>query len=214
VSLRDRLARLRLRTRDERGQGVLELSVVLPVILLLLTGMLEFGLAYNDLLTIGYATREGSRAGAALATGGATSCSGSSDPAGVDKAIIASVERILASPGSGISLADVSTIRIYRAGSNGQPSGSEINVWGYSPSGGPDVDPGPGAARLSFVEQAHGWDACRRNAGSSPDSIGVQVVYAHRLTTPLAAFMEAFGGRQATTIVLRDQTVMALNPVS
>ena len=62
-----RIGRLRSRSRDERGQGVLELSIILPVVLLLLTGMVEFGLAYNDLLTVGYATREGSRAGAALA---------------------------------------------------------------------------------------------------------------------------------------------------
>ena len=46
-----RIGRLRSRSRDERGQGVLELSIILPVVLLLLTGMVEFGLAYNDLLT-------------------------------------------------------------------------------------------------------------------------------------------------------------------
>ena len=49
-----RIGRLRSRSRDERGQGVLELSIILPVVLLLLTGMVEFGLAYNDLLTVGY----------------------------------------------------------------------------------------------------------------------------------------------------------------
>ena len=196
------------------GQGVLELSIILPVVLLLLTGMVEFGLAYNDLLTVGYATREGSRAGAALATGGATSCTGSSDPAGVDKAIVASVERILASPGSGLTLADVSAIRIYRAGADGKPAGSEINVWGYTAAGGPDVDPGPGATRLSFVEQAHGWDACARRTTGTPDSIGVQVVYTYRLTTPLAAIIDIVGGSQASTITLRDQTVMALNPAA
>lgn len=214
MSLRTIVGRLRSRTRDERGQGVLELSIVLPVVLLLLTGMLEFGLAYNDLLTIGYATREGSRAGAALATGGATSCTGTSDPAGVDTAIVAAVERILRSPGSGVDPADVTGIRIYRAGPDGSPAGAEINVWGYAAGGGPDVDPGPGAARLTFVERSHAWDVCRRNAGSSPDSIGVQVIYDYHLTTPLAAFIEFFGGRQASTIVLRDQTVMALNPVA
>ena len=64
----------RRQTGDERGQGLVELSAVLPIILILLVGMLEFGMAYNDLLTIGYASREGARAGSALAKGGATTC--------------------------------------------------------------------------------------------------------------------------------------------
>jgi hypothetical protein len=75
------------------------------------------------------------------------------------------------------------------------------------------VDPGPGAARLDFSEASHAWDACSRvNSGSTPDSMGVQVVYRYRLTTPLAGVLQLVGGDHAATITLRDQTVMALNP--
>ena len=42
--------------------------------MLLLLIMLEIGFAFNHKLTVGYATREGARTGAALANGGATSC--------------------------------------------------------------------------------------------------------------------------------------------
>jgi hypothetical protein len=190
-----------------------ELVLVVPVVLLLLVSMLEFGMAFNDLLTVGYATREGARAGSALAQGGATSCSPATDPGGVDKTVVAAIQRILKSPGSDVVMSDVLQIRIYRATSTGAQSGSLVNVWTHTPGAGPDVDPGPGAARLDFSEASHAWDACSRvNSGSTPDSMGVQVVYRYRLTTPLAGVLQLVGGDHAATITLRDQTVMALNP--
>lgn len=197
---------------DERGQGLVELSIVLPVILLLLVSMFEFGMAFNDLLTIGYGSREGARVGSALANGGAIGCS-PSDPAAVDATAVAAVQRILKSPGSDVVLSDIEEIRLFKATSTGAQAGSAVNVWVYSPGGGPDVDPGPGATRIDFREASHGWDVCSRiNSGPNPDSIGVQVVYRYRLTTPLAAVLSLIGGSQAATITLREQTVMALNP--
>ena len=63
----------RSRTRTgKRGQAVVELALLLPVYMLLLLGMLEFGLAFDHLLSISYSTREGARVGAALTNGGGT----------------------------------------------------------------------------------------------------------------------------------------------
>ena len=47
----------------ERGQGLVEFALVLPIFMLLLLIMLEFGLAFNHRLTVGYASREGARIG-------------------------------------------------------------------------------------------------------------------------------------------------------
>ena len=199
---------------DEQGQGLVELSFVLPIILLLLVSMLEFGLAFNDLLTIGYASREGSRAGAALANFKSVACV-ESEAATVDKTVVAAIQRIVKSPGSDVELPDIQQIRIFRATSTGAQSGASVNVWSYTPGSGPDVDPGPGAARLDFSETSHGWNVCSRvNTGTNPDSIGVQLVYRYRLTTPLAAVLDLVGGSQAATITLRETTVMALNPTA
>ncbi len=199
-------------TGGQEGQGLVELASVLPVMLILLVGMLEFGMAYNDLLTIGYASREGARAGSALATGGALSCS-PTDPGGVDKTAIAAVQRIVKSPGSDVAIGDIQQIRIFKANSGGAQVGSSVNVWTYTPGAGPDVDPGPSSIKLDFSESSHGWDVCTRvNTGPNPDSIGVQLVYLYRLTTPLGAVLGLIGGSQASTITLREQTVMALNP--
>lgn len=197
----------------EAGQALVEFVIIAPVVLLLLVSMLEVGMAFNDLMTLGYASREGARAGSALAQGGATSCSGDSDPAGVDKTVIAAVQRILKSPGSDVALRDIEQVRIYRADSTGDVSGALVNVWVHAPGAGPDVDPGPGAARLDFTETSHAWDVCSRvNGGGDPDSIGVEVVYRYRLTTPLAGLIGLIGGSQAATLRFSERTVMALNP--
>ena len=52
------------------GQGLVEFAVLVPMFMLLLMGMLEFGLAFSHHQTLQYATREGARAGAALSNGG------------------------------------------------------------------------------------------------------------------------------------------------
>ena len=91
----------------ERGQAVVEFAMVIPIMLVILAGVLEFGLVANDSLTIGYGSREGARAGSALGTGGATDCKDGDDPAGVDPAIVAGVQRIIESSGSAVKLSDI-----------------------------------------------------------------------------------------------------------
>ncbi len=199
--------------RDERGQSFVEFSLVLPVCLLLLMIMLEMGQAFNHKLTVGYASREGARIGAALANGGATSCA-VADPAGVDQQIIAAAQRILKSPGSNVVMSDVSQIRIYKATSTGDQSGSLVNVWTYTPGAGPDMDPGPGVDRLDFSQSSVAWPACGRNNGVNPDSLGVRVNYTYRLTTPLQSVVSMIGGNQSATFAMDDQTIMALNPTN
>ena len=54
---------------DARGQSMVEFAISVPVFVMLLFGMLEFGFAFNHNLTLEYATREGARTGAALANG-------------------------------------------------------------------------------------------------------------------------------------------------
>ena len=202
------------RRADERGQSVVEFIVIVPIVAILLLIMLEFGLAFNHRLTVGYATREGARIGAALAKGGATSCA-TSDPGLVDQQVIAATQRILKSPGSPIVMADVSEIRIYKADAAGNQVGSLVNQWTYTPNAGPDLDPGPAVDRLDFTQATVAWPACGRVNGANPDSIGVQVRYVYRLTTPLRAAADFFGSTNvSSTFAMTDQTVMALNPTN
>jgi Flp pilus assembly protein TadG len=49
------------RLRNEEGQGVVEFAFVLPILLALVLGIVQFGIAFNNYLTITDATRVGAR---------------------------------------------------------------------------------------------------------------------------------------------------------
>lgn len=196
------------RQRGERGQGLVEFAMLVPVFTLLLLAMLEFGFVFDHTLAIRYASREGARVGSALADGGTLGC------ANVDPLIIAAVTRVLNSPGSRVNAAEVPTIRIYKALANGDQSGSLVNVWNYAPGAGPVVDGRP----LDYSQASVGWSACSRInyevSGNPPDSIGVSLTYTYRLQTALGSVLGFFGGSGWSTITVSDRTIMALNPTS
>jgi Flp pilus assembly protein TadG len=190
--------RIRRRERS-RGQGLVEFAVSVPVFVMLLFGMLEFGFAFSHNLTLEYSTREGARVGAALGPGTINvPC------AQVDDQIVAAVQRVLTSPGSPIDISRVSSVRIYKANaSGGQVGSSTTNTW--IPGAGPTVD----GVALIFKSQTVNWSACTRNNGGNPDSIGVSVVYSYKLISPLGVFLGMAG---TPAFQMSDKTVMALNP--
>lgn len=52
---------LRRKLRDERGVSMVEAALILPVLVLLLFGIVEFGRAFNAQVTLTHAAREGVR---------------------------------------------------------------------------------------------------------------------------------------------------------
>lgn len=48
---------------NEKGQSLVEFTIVLPIILLILMGILEFGIMLNCYLTLNNVSREGARLG-------------------------------------------------------------------------------------------------------------------------------------------------------
>ena len=134
------------RDRRERGQGLVEFALVLPILIVLITSVGELGLIFGKIQSLGYASREGARVGAALAQG--TGCLASDpnypDTAKVDATLIGAAQRILTSPDSGIRLADVQEIRIFRADANGRPESGTLSSWAYTgANSGPEIDPRP-----------------------------------------------------------------------
>jgi hypothetical protein len=198
-----------LSRRRHRGQSVTELAIILPVFLLLLLGILEFGMAFDHLLSLSYATREGARTGSALVNGGGSlGCGAGQSPnaATVDAQIVAAVERVLTSPGSQVALARVSEIRIYQANSSGNETGN-VNVWRYSPGAGPVVDGDP----LDFAATSSPWAACSRTNVLPAPSLGVTIRYRYAFSTPLGGVLQLFGGG-GTGLDVGDRAVMAMNP--
>ena len=65
--------RKRHKMRGQRGQTMVEFAIVLPIFLMLLLGIAQGGIAFNNYIQLTDATRAGARYGAPLA------CSGSCD---------------------------------------------------------------------------------------------------------------------------------------
>jgi hypothetical protein len=193
--------------RAERGQGLVEFSLILPVIMLLLLGMLEFGFAFDHAIGLGYSTREGARTGSALGEGnpsGPITCSE------VDAYVVAAVQRVIKSPGSQVAVNRVQEIRIFDATASGGENGTLVNIWTYTPGTGPVVD----GLALDFSQQSAAWSACtsgNRSSGYPADSIGVGIRYTYDFVTPLGAMFNIFGPGTAS-LTLSDRTVMAINP--
>jgi hypothetical protein len=193
------------------GQAVTEFAIVVPVFLIILTAILEFGMVFNHHLTLEYATREGARTGAALSDGG-----GNAGVCGtIDAEIVAAVQRVMTAPGSAVVLSRVSQISIWRSTSSGQPDNSVgIFTWSYT---GPIIsNPTVDGALLSFSPPnplPATWRPCSRvSGGATPDSIGVSLTYTYQMSTPLAGLLRFVGGPGAGSLTMTDRTVMALNP--
>ncbi len=54
----------KLFVKDKRGQAMVELALILPVLLLILMGIFEFGRVFNAYLIVNHAAREGARSAA------------------------------------------------------------------------------------------------------------------------------------------------------
>src|SRR5450755_1255430 len=59
-----------VRRRDERGAAMVEFALVLPLVLMLTFGAIDFGFAFSDAAGIKSATRSGARIGSALSKQG------------------------------------------------------------------------------------------------------------------------------------------------
>lgn len=189
--------------RWQRAQSLVEFSLILPIVMTLTLSIAEFGMAYGTNMSMIEATREGARVGAVLNDGtSAYGLSGCTGAVNVDPQIMLAVQRVVESPGSGISLANIDWVHIYKSNA----AGGEVltNVWTVGSSTWCS-----GTIRLDFNQGSVGWNASVRTAASPAVSIGVSIQYRYRLFTPLAAITGLFG---LNTITMVDSTVMALEP--
>ena len=100
----------RLRARDEHGASAVEFALVLPVLLLLVLGIMEFGRGFQVSGTLTAAAREGVRLMAlqndpAAARDAVRAASSSLDPAVTDA-------QITITPGSCVSGTGTTTVRL------------------------------------------------------------------------------------------------------
>lgn len=101
---------LRSRLRNEAGQSIVEFAFVLPILLALVLGIVQFGIAFNNYLTITDATRVGARKAAVSRflgdNGAAASTATYSSAAGLDpvKLVVAVTSTSWTTPGADVSV--------------------------------------------------------------------------------------------------------------
>ena len=194
------------RSSWQRGQSLVEFAFVVPLFLLLLLGMLEFGIAFTHDQTLAYATREGARTGAALADGNTAYPCGT---ANFDAPIVAAVQRVLESPGSLVHVNDVTSLKIYLANPDGTASAS-FNTWVLAVGAGPTVD----GRALDFKQTSTGWPPCSRLNGVNADGLGVSITYSYPFQTSLGGIFRFMFGTSWSSMTMSDKTVMNLNPTA
>ena len=149
--------RRRLVRRNDHGATIVEFAIVMPLLLLLMIGILEVGVAFYDYLTIERATLEGVRT--ASFTGRAVDA---------DCQTVKNV--VTAFPGG--FLDRVQQIEIYHADANGNQIIAQTNTWQYN--GG--IDPYDCAASWNVAEF---WPSTGRQTVAGPsaplDIIGVRI---------------------------------------
>jgi TadE-like protein len=198
-----RLSKRSLRRGLQRGQSLVEFSLIVPLIMTMTLSIAEFGMAYGTNMTMIQATREGARVGAILVAGTSPLvCPGVVGANEVDPQIILAVQQVVESPGSGITPANIEWIHIYKSNA----IGGEVLVNEWKPGSGSACG---GSIHLDFSQGTIGWPASTRSNALPVESIGVSIRYRYRLFTPLSALTGLFGVSQITMV---DSTVMALEP--
>lgn len=60
------MLRIKKDIQEEKGQSLVEFALILPVLIILIFGMIEFGWLLNAKITLNSAVREGARVGAVI----------------------------------------------------------------------------------------------------------------------------------------------------
>ncbi len=170
------------RSKDQRGAALIEAAIIFMPLCIILFGIIEYGFIFKDSLTLSSATRAGARTASAA-------------PKQTDfyTATVAAVTK----GAQAASFKNGDTLFIYKADSNGNPTGGNEKVCAadcqrYVWNGSTFAQSGGGTWAISSQV------ACLGNA----DSVGVRLQLSH----------DAISGF-AKNIQLSEKTVMRLEPV-
>jgi hypothetical protein len=185
------------RRREERGQALVEFALLLPLLLLLIVGVVEFSFVWNSRNTVLFASRDGSMLAA----------EGGSLP-GTDCLVLDRIERDIVSPSRAIRVQEV---EIYWSDKNGVLIGSSVNL--YDRSGSTTCGVGGSTITVPYTLTTSGYpeaSRCDVLAGcgglhTSVDTIGVRITYEHRWLT-------SFAGLAGSGVTFAETTATRVEP--
>ena len=163
----------------QSGAALVEMAMVLPLLILLVFGIIEFGMAFNKRLTVGNATQSAARVGSAVANNEYADIS----------TLEALEQGLIALPNQGQDV--IKQVWIYRANSAGNPisgcpAAGSCNVYTYNYSAtGCNWTPCPDPdSPINWNPSSANWNPETRNATvGSLDVMGVRVQFAHTWLT-------------------------------
>jgi hypothetical protein len=182
---------MKMFSHRERGANLVEFALVVPIVLLVVIGILEVGVAFRDLLTVSNAAKEGVRVVAAMGDDPMSDC-----------VVLTKTSSALS---SSISLNNLLTIEIFRALPNGTQS-HDTNVYTLPVGADPTVctEWSPNPMEIDSLI----WSPLDRNVTIGPDDeldiAGVRVTYTHNWITGFPPFSGSF--------VVDESTVSRLEP--
>lgn len=173
----------------QEGQAMVEFAMMLPLLLVLAIGILEFGMLFKDHVGIHYAAREGARAGAAAGRNPNADCT---------------ILRAVSTTMQTMPYDDLVRVRIFKAADNGECDSPCLE----------DVYFRAGSSSTCFegwvVDRAN-WppdgNPGRRNDPLPTDALGVTVQFTHRF------FLNFVPGTEVSTIVIEDTAYNQIEPL-
>lgn len=197
------------RGRGERGASAVEFAIVVPVLLLLVFGMLEFAFVLRDYLSVSSSVRVGARVASTGAGAGPGTCPGPPVicvPSGVPALAQAAADAIQQA-GTAMPQNLIDNIWVYRANASGFPGAATTQTAADAAGCSSDCVVFRWNDTIGrFVYQSGTWDSTTINAcinSAQAQSVGVMM----RATHP---YLTGFFG---STITLRDRAVMKFEPL-
>lgn len=167
------------RERREEGASLVEFAIIAPLLLLLVFGMVEFGLAFKDRLTVSSATAAAARIGSVVG-----------NEADAD---YAALQALTAGLNGAFDPSDITRVVIYKSDSSGSFSAGDANYYLYDGSN-PlctwDPCPQPGANFEGYGAPSNWGDPATRNTLlPDPDVFGVRIEFQHEWMTTILPWM-------------------------
>ena len=173
------MSRRRTTSTSERGVVLVEMALVAPLLILLVLGIMEFGLAFRNRLTVSNGTQSAGRVAAAL---------GNQEDS--DMAVLQAVEQSLGIlPGSGGGI--IKHVQIWKSNGSGSPAsscgavgagGANCNWYAYNPSLPCNWNPCPDPNNGSPPTYGGGFAPAGRDVtldSDGLDTVGITVLFAH-----------------------------------
>jgi len=195
---------LERRRLGERGAALVEFAMVLPLLLLLLLGVVEYGIAFNQRLTIGNVSQTAARVGTAV---------GNKPEA--DMSILGAVAQgVFSLPGNGTQI--IKQVQIYKADAFGEPT-SQNNVYNYNLVGTPtdgNCDWQPCPDPNTYDVNSLPWPPGSRSVDiGSLDVMGVRIIFAHEWITGGLVPLPDVSCSVIPSNCWQDTAVMRLEPL-